>query len=216
MAVDLNGAKQTLQDALIVLTDNLSPASLLRKMKGKNALTSDEVTRINTGVTDTERVEKLIETLKRKPLISYHAFMELLSQERHDLYEEVIKIEATHTAGIPGNTKPSTHAQGSLGQESGMEQVSDKDISKVTSKVGLTRDQFKKMYRELGITACNIENAERTADTNDVQLQAAKVLEDWRSANGKDASRRAIIGALKECGFNNAVEKLSTVWGLSA
>ncbi|XP_072048680.1 uncharacterized protein [Amphiura filiformis] len=89
MAVDLKGAQQTLQQSLLILPEALNPKILLRKMTGRGALSADEVTRINIGDTDTDKVTKLIETLMRKPLSSYEVFMELLQQERPDLYTDV-------------------------------------------------------------------------------------------------------------------------------
>ncbi|XP_072026912.1 uncharacterized protein [Amphiura filiformis] len=153
MTVDLKKAKAILQEALIVLTDNLTPTNVLRQMKGKNALTADEVIKINKGDTDTEKVEKLIDTLARKPLTSYQWFLEILKEDRYDLYEEVKKIEAKHT----DNTKPPP-VPSPPGHGSGMVQVTDKDISTVTGKVGLTRDKFKKdVQRAWFISRCHRE-----------------------------------------------------------
>ncbi|XP_072048608.1 uncharacterized protein [Amphiura filiformis] len=100
MAVDLKGAQETLRESLLILPDALNPKNLLRKMTGKGALSTDDVTRINIGVTDTDKVTKLIDTLMRKPLTSYEVFMELLEQERPDLYKEVKEKESKHTHAV--------------------------------------------------------------------------------------------------------------------
>ena len=85
----------------------------------------------------------------------------------------------------------------------------------VTHKSGLTRNQLTNLYQELGLKANEIENAERNADTNDVQLQAYKVLHHWRSTKGGEATKGAILKALKECEYKEAMDELIKKWDIS-
>ncbi len=96
MTLDLKGAQKVLTESTELLTSSLDPREILRKMKSRNALTEDEVTRINIGETITEKVDKLLETLRRKPLTSYQVFMQLLKEDRPDLYTDVKDKEENH------------------------------------------------------------------------------------------------------------------------
>ena len=71
------------------------------------------------------------------------------------------------------------------------------------------------MYKELGLKDNEIENAERNADTTDFQLQGDKVLHDWRSMKGRDATKGAILEALKECKYKDEMGKLAEKWNIS-
>ncbi|XP_072016289.1 NLR family CARD domain-containing protein 4-like [Amphiura filiformis] len=95
-----------------------------------------------------------------------------------------------------------------------MEKVSSSDINDVVYRAKLGRDQQQHLFRQLGIPSPDVENAERRADTRDFKLQAIKVLESWRQTNGEKATRRAIIDALKECGFIEAEEIIEKQWSL--
>ncbi|XP_072043551.1 uncharacterized protein [Amphiura filiformis] len=79
-----------------MLAENLDPIGMLRQMTAKRALTPDDRTIIKKEATSTEQVDKLIEILCRKPVSSYDVFMEILSEERNDLYNRVKDIEAKH------------------------------------------------------------------------------------------------------------------------
>ena len=81
----------------MILCEYLRPDDLLRDLKSKTALKPDDVTRIKKEVTDTEKVDKLIEILTRSPVSSYVAFMGVLQEERSDLYKKVKAIEDTHS-----------------------------------------------------------------------------------------------------------------------
>ena len=97
-----------------------------------------------------------------------------------------------------------------------MEKVSDKDISDITYKTKLQHADLHHLFSELGIDDADVENAERMADSRDFRLQAKKVLKMWRTKNGRNATRRAVINALIECELIDAKEILEKKWGLVA
>ena len=90
--------------------------------------------------------------------------------------------------------------------------VSDREIRDVARKAGLTRSQLKNLYKELGLADHEVENAERNADTADGTLQADKVLHHWRTTRGCDANKQAILDALKECNYEEAIAFLTEKW----
>ena len=85
--------KKILTDSTLTLCKNLQPYDLLLELKGKKVLTDDDFTRINKKDTNTEKVDKLIDILKRSPVSSYIAFMGFLQENRKDLYAQVKAIE---------------------------------------------------------------------------------------------------------------------------
>ena len=95
-----------------------------------------------------------------------------------------------------------------------MEKVSDKDIFAITYKTKLEHAELHYLFAELGIDDADVENAERMADTKDFKLQARKVLKMWRTNNGRNATRKAIIDALTECDLIEAKEILEEKWTL--
>ncbi|XP_072022873.1 uncharacterized protein [Amphiura filiformis] len=82
-----------LSEASGVLSKTLQPKDILRSLKAKSALTPDDVEIIENEATDTDKVDKLLETLRRKPISAYATFMKVLEEEREDLYEKVKEIE---------------------------------------------------------------------------------------------------------------------------
>ena len=86
--------KKILTDSTLILCKNLQPYDLLLELKGKKALTDDDFTRINKKDTNTEKVDNLIDILKRSPVSSYEALMSYLQENRsEDLYVDVKAIE---------------------------------------------------------------------------------------------------------------------------
>ena len=94
--------------------------------------------------------------------------------------------------------------------------MSDKDIFDITNKTKLLHSDLHNLFSELGIEDTDVENAERIADSRDFKLQAKKVLKMWRTKNGRNATRKAVIDALMECGLVEAKEILEEKWGLIA
>ena len=66
----------------------------------------------------------------------------------------------------------------------------------------------------LGLKKNEIENAEISADTKNVQLTARSVLYHWRSTKGSDATKGAILEALTKCKYKEAVQTLSKEWNI--
>ena len=60
-------------------------------------------------------------------------------------------------------------------------------------------DNLHKLFNELGIKQHDIEKAERSANTNDVDLKAKAVLRWWKKTNGRKATRDVILEALAKC-----------------
>ena len=94
------------------------------------------------------------------------------------------------------------------------EQISYREILHVTQKTGLTRDQLHTLFQTLDLEDHEVENAERNADTRDVKLQAAKVLNYWRTTKGRAATKEAILEALEECEYLGAIEILMQQWNM--
>ena len=75
------------------LCDNLKPEDVLLDLKANEAISSDEVQEIRAKITDSAKVELLLDILHRKPLASYIIFMEVLETARSDLHEQVKELE---------------------------------------------------------------------------------------------------------------------------
>ena len=93
--------------------------------------------------------------------------------------------------------------------------MSEKDIGDVTQTTKLLYPDLNNLFVELGLQTNEIENAKKNADTNDVKLQATRVLQFWRKSRGSDATRQAIVTALKRRRYIEAVEILQEKWGMT-
>ena len=60
-------------------------------------------------------------------------------------------------------------------------------------------DELQKLFHELSIKQYDIEKAERSANTDDVDLKARAVLRWWKKTNGRKATRDVILEALAKC-----------------
>ena len=89
--------KKILTDSTLILCKNLQPYDLLLELKAKKALTDDDFVRIDKKDTNTEKVDKLIDILKRSPVSSYDVFMSFLQENRSDLYDDIKAIEEKHS-----------------------------------------------------------------------------------------------------------------------
>ena len=85
--------RKTLTEATDALCDNLLPGKMLRSLKSTGALEPDDVERVKKETTTSEQVEKMIGILMRKPVSAYNSFMDILEEERPDLYEKVKDIQ---------------------------------------------------------------------------------------------------------------------------
>ena len=101
MALTLQNVKDILTESTIILCDNLRPEDgLLRSLKTAKAISADHDTIIKNEITDSKKVEKLIEILMRSPVSSYEAFMSSLQKEREDLHKDVMAIQNKHCGKI--------------------------------------------------------------------------------------------------------------------
>ena len=93
----LDIVKKILTESTLILCKNLQSYDLLLELKGKEALTEDDCTRIDKKDTNTEKIDKLLEILKRSPVSSYEALMSFLQENRNDrpkdVYAQVKAIE---------------------------------------------------------------------------------------------------------------------------
>ena len=95
-----------LTDALPILQDYLNPTNIIHTLVSKQMLTDNEASDIE-GAASVEgasamgvRVEKLLDSLKRKKGTVYKEFMEILRKERDDLYADVKKVEKQHLGSM--------------------------------------------------------------------------------------------------------------------
>ena len=91
--------QKTLTEATDTLCDNLLPGKMLRSLKSKGALDPDDVERVKKETTTSEQIEKMTDVLMRKPVSAYNTFMDILEEERPDLYGKVKGIQG----GFLGN-----------------------------------------------------------------------------------------------------------------
>ena len=81
---------------------------------------------------------------------------------------------------------------------------------------GLQQTYLDYLFVVLRLPANEIENAKKLVDTKDFQLEAISVLQYWRKTKGRAASKQAIIKALEECQYIEAVDILCGKWGLAS
>ena len=101
---DLNSMRQVYQESTTLLCANLEPESVIRPLFTGGELTLDNVQTIRHQVTNSGKVEKLLEILSCKPVTHYVYFMVALRAvgERGDLYDLVKAIARKHNFN-PGN-----------------------------------------------------------------------------------------------------------------
>ena len=92
--------------------------------------------------------------------------------------------------------------------------ITDREIFQIAERAGLTSSQLHKLFKALDLPDNEVENAERNADTKDVALQADKVLHHWRNTRGRTATKQAILRALEECEYEDAIEFLLKEWSM--
>ena len=98
----LHIVEKILMKATQVLCDNLQPKDILISLKSRGTLTTDDVERIESEKTTSDKVEKLLDILNRKPVSAYDMFMEILREKRPDLFEIVHAIEIGFQYGQTG------------------------------------------------------------------------------------------------------------------
>ena len=85
--------RYTLDGATETLCNNLDPAKILLRLKTKHILSDDDVREIRHPPRYSEKVEKLLETLKQRGPVAYDEFMSALAEFRCDLYKDIKAIE---------------------------------------------------------------------------------------------------------------------------
>ncbi|XP_072049912.1 uncharacterized protein [Amphiura filiformis] len=88
--------------------------------------------------------------------------------------------------------------------------VTDSDFGDVTKLLG--PDDLQKLFCELDLTSQQIEKAERSAGTRDVELTAKSVFQFWRKERGQQATHFAILDGLEACENLEAKEELEEKW----
>ena len=85
--------REILEEANEILSYNLEPREIIKKLRHKRVLNDGDVQAINANLADDERIDKLVEILKRKPRTAYGDFMAVLVGVNPDLYCDVRRIE---------------------------------------------------------------------------------------------------------------------------
>ncbi|XP_072026913.1 uncharacterized protein [Amphiura filiformis] len=223
---EIRRIRYILDEATDILSESLETTKVLRSLKAKHIFSDSEVASINSYPQQDERVDRLLTKLKRKEPRAYEIFLEVLHEERIDLYNAVKEIQEQYDKEnhyIDPAASKQLDVNGDVNQKRPKatavaaicivdRKVTDKDIRCVTSKVKLLENQLKSMFTELDLEAHEIEGAQRNADTTDYKLQADKVLQYWRSKRGGDATRNAIIHGLNECEYTDAIQLLQEMW----
>ena len=84
-----------------------------------------------------------------------------------------------------------------------MNVASEADFVQLTNALG--PDDLQHLFHNLGIEQRDIEHAERSVDTLDTRLKARAVLRRWKQANGKDATREALLQAKPTLDTNSGI-----------
>ena len=92
--------------------------------------------------------------------------------------------------------------------------MSDQDIHGVSTKANLSVSDLEHLFLQLGMSRLDIDNIKHNAGNEPVDIQADRVLKEWRQRRGGNATRQAIISALEACNRIEASEALSKLWGM--
>ena len=85
--------REILEEANEILSEHLEPREIIKKLRHKRVLNDGDVQAINGNLADDERIDKMVEILKRKPRTAYSDFMAVLIGVNPDLYCDVRRIE---------------------------------------------------------------------------------------------------------------------------
>ncbi|XP_072049786.1 probable serine/threonine-protein kinase pats1 [Amphiura filiformis] len=92
--------------------------------------------------------------------------------------------------------------------------ITDSDFGDVICL--LRPDDLQKLYFKLGLTSQQIEKAERSTGSHDVELGAMSVFQSWRKERGQHATHIAILDGLEACENLEAKEVLEEKWNIKA
>ena len=84
-----------------LLCSNLAPQEVMRKLQSQRALDNTDVETIKSFPNRAERVDKLLDTLKVKPVRASFGFMEALQATDTELFQSVMKIMEGMTFLMP-------------------------------------------------------------------------------------------------------------------
>ncbi|XP_072036983.1 uncharacterized protein [Amphiura filiformis] len=90
--------------------------------------------------------------------------------------------------------------------------VSDRHLQILTAKLG--PDDLKHLYHALGIKHIDVQKAEASTNSHDLDIKAWSVLRRWRKQKGSGATCEAILTALVMCNNIQAKEELLDDWNL--
>ena len=92
--------KQTiLEGATLTLCANLQLGDVLVKLKACGAITGEHMANIEHRVTPMQKMDELIDCLRRSSNTRYFKFMAVLEKEHKDVYNEVMKIQSKKING---------------------------------------------------------------------------------------------------------------------
>ena len=94
----------------------------------------------------------------------------------------------------------------------GKGRMSDSELRDVAWEV--RQADLEQLYIGLGISATTVETAKFSEVNPDVRFKAYSVLKEWRTQNGTDASKAAVLTALWRCNCIDAMQLLQSKWGL--
>ena len=90
--------------------------------------------------------------------------------------------------------------------------ISDADFGDITEVLG--KDELQDFFHALGLPHQDIEKAECSTSTLNVNLRARNVLRFWRQTNGHLATRHAVLQALEINRNRHAIEQLEAKWNM--
>ena len=74
--------------------------------------------------------------------------------------------------------------------------------------------ELQHLFHVIDLPDQDIEKAKVDAGVNDVNMKAMKVLLRWRQYKGREATRSALLKALKTCNFNDVIRMLCQLWNI--
>ena len=88
--------------------------------------------------------------------------------------------------------------------------ATDLDFENVANK--LTPDTLRSLYRQLGLDKPTVERAEADSNSGLTIEKAISVLQAWRSKEGKTATQKEIIEALRRGQHNESADALADIF----
>ena len=93
------------------------------------------------------------------------------------------------------------------------QELTTKEIASLVEKLGF--GELKRLYMELELTDEEVEAAEAEAFPSQNKLEKAKkVFKKWKSDKGDQATKMALLRALKESKLIDTMQKMQKEWGI--